>query len=67
MSSVTGSTQGGLPHYHQWLAALVLGGGHNVAGDGCGGYMGALWGLYGGMGIYWGYGWFVGTIWRAIL
>ena len=50
MSSVFGSIQGSLPHDHRSLAALVLDGGHDVAGDGCGGCMGALWGLYGGVG-----------------
>ena len=50
MNSVTGSIQSSLPHDHRWLTALVLGGGHNVAGGGCGGCMGALWELYGGMG-----------------
>ena len=57
MRSVFSSIQGSLPHDHRWLAALVLGGGHNVAGGGCGGYMGAVWGCggcIGGMDGLWG-------------
>ena len=64
MRSVFSSIQGSLPHDHRWLAALVLGGGHNVAGGGCGGYMGTLWGLYGGvgdvLGVWMVYGGYVG-------